>query len=93
MLMAILNIYIPHCMRVNAEQTIVLAGEDGGKGSNVKDPERNYGTRMSVLGPGIATQIGGVVFLAVVIVLSKTLSGDAVQSAYDQLQSCQTRYH
>ncbi|KAF2171428.1 hypothetical protein M409DRAFT_18545 [Zasmidium cellare ATCC 36951] len=87
MLVAILNIYIPYCMRVSQAQSSsvrqegdnpVVAPEETYT-DDVKANKRTFGFKMSVKG-ALANSIGALVMYVIVIIITETLPEGKVQS-------------
>ncbi|KAK5714973.1 hypothetical protein LTR15_010389 [Elasticomyces elasticus] len=74
-IMAVLSMYIPHCMRNVATNQSTLDTE-GSK----QHARRKYGVTMTIFGQ-ISNQIGSVLLLVVVMILTQTLTGTAATSA------------
>ncbi|KAK5691001.1 hypothetical protein LTR17_025776 [Elasticomyces elasticus] len=74
-IMAVLSMYIPHCMRNIATDESSLDTE-GSK----QHARRKYGVTMTIFGQ-ISNQIGSVLLLVVVMILTQTLTGTAATFA------------
>jgi MFS-type transporter involved in bile tolerance (Atg22 family) len=82
---ALLSIYVPHCMRVAShdESTRVVSdasGTDDANKSPAAKKARRYGFAMSVFGM-VASSVAAIVILAIVTALSGTLTGTTGQNA------------
>lgn len=98
-IVALLNIYIPHCMREVGKKDDRPEGIDNNGGRPLVLPKsrflltsplgeagakrRRYGFSMTVFGT-INSIAGGVVMLVITIILSTTLDGAAAESRYDR---------
>lgn len=86
LLIALLNIYIPHCMRLANERTVRIiseahSAETEPQSSNPGGQKaRNYGFSMSIFGT-VANYVAGAAMLTIVIILSAALTGTAAQIA------------
>lgn len=83
-LMALLNIYIPHCMRQAGQKNTQNISEPSSKenkhGGSQVSTSRRYGFAMSIFGT-VANFAAGTVMLTMAVILIVALSGTAAQTA------------
>lgn len=83
LLIALLNIYIPHCMRLANERAVRSIAETTSaetERQNSGQKARKYGFSMSIFGT-VANYVAGAATLAIVTILSIALTGTAGQTA------------
>jgi Vacuole effluxer Atg22 like len=84
-LIALLNVYIPHCMRlVKQKEAVATPGADTPSNHEQRSGSsrvaRNYGFSMSIFG-SLAVALSATLMLVIVIVIARTLPGPNGQSA------------
>lgn len=84
-LIALLNIYIPYCMRLVKEKEVVEALQTESSSSlddkiSENEKARKYGFSMSIFGT-LANSLSGTLMLVIVIIIARTLPGSDGQSA------------